>query len=482
MIRKKYIMDAFCGYAVKEVINILSFISKEERDCLYKEYTFIKNDKSEIELTESEIMKNKRTIKLMKTYMNMRARQVTVEKNNQKPYKNFFSIFIGSSKEDVLKVVSTLRKEEKTLLYKKYGTSLTSIVVNPNLTEEENKVIGTIIIKKIKHRLYLLRNGSVIITIEDLFKPLTMQEIRDKICLLTEREQAKMYKLFGPNLNDKIFIQENSISNLVSESSKCKMLGKPNPNRLTTTPYKDFFSLFESERRPNETDAMLKKRVLGAIKPEYMPPLIKKYGSDLLHPNFKGSMTTEESRQISGIIYCIKYFMNKDDLKYYKSLMSRMIPLTTFEEVLEEINTFTEIEKSYLKLMFQSDYKGVSKKDSISSSDLRKIKDIINIIQKRILKRKERETGISVAILRKLNYLLETQEGIYLQNQYGINTSLAILMNKYLSDYVSLNQISYYTGVGISTIVSLTLEHLMEEREEIISSFSKIETKLKTIK
>ena len=119
-IYKVYIMEMFLGYDIKDVMYSLNFLTKEDRNRLQKEFTFTIQNELKENISPKEGNANKITIKYMKQIIKIYSLKQN-ESIEFDSYTDFFSLFIGESKETILNIIDTLNKSDKALLNKKYG-------------------------------------------------------------------------------------------------------------------------------------------------------------------------------------------------------------------------------------------------------------------------------------------------------------------------------------------------------------------------
>ncbi len=476
MKEKKDILKRFIGIPEYLVLEEFNNLSEEEKNNLNKEYTFLSNGEYITNVDLKVQRKNYRILAKMKRHIEGKLNDTYTSKPKQN-YKEIFSIFDNSTKEDIINILSTLNEHDRSLIYKKYGENLNNLENKPNLTKEENLDINVRIVRDIKYRLKLLKKDYSIITYKDIFENIDLEELKTKAALLSNTQKARLYSIFGLTLEDKVFISNKRKESLLNSDIYNKIM--KNNQTETKKEYKPFLECFSSERKKSETDEELLTRIKQAIKPEYMPKLIKKYGSNL---NNQGvTITREENREIYKIILITKYYMKKNEKitnNYCKTLMSNFNPLTTYNEVLEFINKEDEKTLEILIKKYNSDFLGETLKNKLTKEENEIARKFIQKTEAKILRRQEKNSGINSTILRKIKLFTETKEYKYLKRKYGLHRAVAILMNIYFSD-LTTNKIALLTNLDEKVVVYLTLKYLMEELSYYKEYFNETQKTLK---
>lgn len=474
---KTYIFDKLPNCSFEEIETEISYLKPKIRERLLKEYSLISRIDPIEYLTKSDSESNSYIIK--KIYENILYKRNNPniiiktkdkkEKPNKMKYPSFFSLFKNQTKENILLAIECLEENEKNLLYKKYGEDLLNTKINKNLTTKEIETIRYGIIRKIKRILEKLETGNyIIVGIEDEFdKNITFNQIKNATDKTTNHFKKVIYHYFGENLKKKTIIPKEKLGSILPQNIKENLNKTIHNQRIIHSTFKPFVTQLKNLRKENETDEELllraKKEFYRLTKIE-LELLYRKYNEDLQNTTNERQFTKKENYDIlQKIIPKIIWYMKNpnQEIKYCRPLKSHFDGLTSFKEVLDEINTLPIDEQQALKEKYQENYLGVTPINSINRQTNKHAKRIVDKLMKRFLARKSYKTGIDLPTLRKIKCLLETEEYINLKNFiYNDYHAASIIIYINLGDIISLEQISKLTNTQPLIILTLTKNYI----------------------
>lgn len=403
---------------------------------------------------------------------------------NKEMFPYFFSLF-ELSKKEILKLIECLKEEEKALLYKKYGENLSRTYYIETITKEEKKSLFAII-RKLHRMEEKYKTGEYVIEgiLDEFPEGVTLEQIKLSIKDNSSKYIKVIYNYFGDELTKKILVPKTKSKKILSKEIVRRLIRKIYNIQKIHSKFCTFISQFESERKPNETDEELLKRTKQEfynLESDELELLYKKYNEDLQNTVNNKQFTRDENQKILlKIIPKLKYYMRKTSrgVIYCEPLKDFFSELTPFNEVLEEIETLPEYEQELLQEKYLSDYKGVTPIYALPKEKNHKIKRIIEKIQKRILKRQNTLSGIERKTLYKIRHLLQTEEFKQLEKSiYGFNYGAAIMLETYMNNEITLEQISKLTSVPEILIIDLSKLYLLNQKRLLISENEKINIK-----
>lgn len=270
-IYKRSIFSYFTEHSKLKVLRAIYKLSEERRVSIFRFCSLYENH----DLIEDY---GKNYFK----YLSEFNRSLEIMRNiieGKKEYSSFYSLFPMDTKEDVLECVELLSDYEIYLIFKKYGENLDGDGMF--VTEKENNLIRNSIIRKVKYSLKRKRDGYQILGLTDLYSDLSLEEIKSKIDLLSNRQKNYFYRMFGKNLNKKRIVK--SKEKLIDDNYKEALDRVINGKNFST-----FYSLFPMNTKE---EVLLCMEVLYDYE-KYL--IFKKFGPNLLGNGL--CMTPEENR------------------------------------------------------------------------------------------------------------------------------------------------------------------------------------------
>ena len=206
MKKQRTIYELLEGYTKEQIDDVISTLSKEERELMTLRYG---DDLSNpIAGFLSEIEKDKFYTALIPKIKRRLARN-----NNEKdaPGRRMNSIYVllkPYTKKQVDDMISTLSEKERALITLRYGEDLSNPVAGHLSKEEKNKFYSTLI-PKMKKILSMDNNekgssGQKINSIYVLLKPYTKEQVDDMISTLSEEERDLITLRYGDDLSNPV--------------------------------------------------------------------------------------------------------------------------------------------------------------------------------------------------------------------------------------------------------------------------------------
>ncbi len=193
------------NYSKEEIDNAIKKLTIKEQTLLYFKYG---KDLNHLNTTTWKVENQKNlyhVIAKLKRIINGEKRGICY--SNGKVIKTIYQIFNMYSKEDIDYIISLLPKEDKDILYLRYGADLEE----PNIScwdkSYDNKFKR--IIFKIKHLLEDKKLGkdiiipkSRILTIYQIFRNYSKEEVDNVLITLNEYEKNLLYLRYGTDLEN----------------------------------------------------------------------------------------------------------------------------------------------------------------------------------------------------------------------------------------------------------------------------------------
>lgn len=371
-------------------------------------------------------------------------------------YKSFFSLF-NYPKEDVLRVVETLKDFERELLYKKYGKDLMNTEFVLNLTEKENETINQRIIRKIRLRLKELEEDLRIVSLTEVFLGETFEDIKEAI----EKSGTLSYyqKKFGKDLKGSCCISKKedskkSVNRKMKLPVEEKLKEKKGLKRVKLI--RPFFSLFEKYKRSDETYEEYESRVrtiVDGLNDKLKKSLYHIYNEDLLNIIQVGSMPREIrinfSQSYGNIVNTLErqnrkyYGINK--IKRYNLILNLFCSGTTLDRVREEIKK-NPIVYELSKKKYGEDLSSTSEINSLTRKENQKLYDFYSKLNKRFIRENR------FRILNEIKDFVKSDIYMSYSKVYGEKDALGLLMYLNYSEFFSLEEISNITNVSLETL------------------------------
>lgn len=453
--KKLYKKNLFNEFnAPKEtVIKLIDTLKEKELVNLFTEYSYKDNELKSGVVTKEIRQKNLYIIKKVQTAIK-EGKVSTRKVDYSSVYKGFFNQF-NKPKEEVLRVVYSLDEESIKTLKKKFGENFDKLYKVDNKVNDE---INVRICRLIRRKLALLENGEFV-KITD-YVNLDLDTIKERMSLLSKKEQERIYSLFGENLDKEVAINVEQKNSLLRKKSIERLKsGKP---KLVHTNFKPLFLILSKNKFDDETMEEFKLRVLKAIESlqeKDKDILIKKYGENFDLTTTKNIMTTQENEYITRfVITKLSWSLKDREIKKYKSLFERVNAEEKYL-LLEFIDTLSNEDKMLLQKKYGVDYSNTSELHTFSSEDNHIIKVML---EKAVLyfnrKSKEKYVGVRINSLRDMRNIARSKEYKELLSYFSENESLAVLT--YLArKLVSTEEITKVTGVSIERLHELVSEY-----------------------
>ncbi len=467
VIYKKLIFNEFPMYSEEEVINKFNMLRSSNKRSLMKIYSFSKETKevaNKIDRSDKDSIRY--GLKRMNEYLN------GINPNMNFYIGEWYSLFTDYSKEEVDKAFSTLNDYYKGLVKKKYGEKLDGYF-NNKLTKEEKYDVLFGLNRAMRNSLKKLKSGYKTFGIEDIFLGYKFDAIRMAIDKLEKGTKEFYYNRFGQDLRRRLFAKtlDNNIDGLVNISDKKKLLNVLEGCEKSM-PVKDFYSRFLEYKKENESNEEFERRIKSVVESRplndrLMNILVKAFGSN--YKETRGNISPRDKRIInSSIIPVIKSRLNpKSSLPnyFYKSFFDRFPIIFSKEEIINEILNLSLEELKYLRCKYGESFDKRLMYGEVYASDNEKIRIIRNKILRQLIKRKSDETGVSVETLKGICELVKKIKDFELVNEYGVDISVAVLINLYIED-INVEQIYKLTSISPKVFVSISQEYLEKVKEK----------------
>lgn len=424
---KKNVYKEYSGYSREDVYCSFSNLKLSQKQIFLKVYTFTEEKEKREPLSEIEKEKLRYIRSKFELFLSNIKNNIVNYGRKSMQYKSLESI-LNSDLVTIKKIMTVLSEFEQSMIYKKYGNDLNDLT-NKNLLDEENRYIGTILIKKMKRILCLLENGY---EIYNLYGLLDTNEI--DISLLNEKDKDKLYKIFGKNLDKGYLLNSIEKENFFFDKDCLTIQRKLLKQSVKTKKdIKSFFALFEDCKKENETQEEFEQRVketLKKLKEENLKIIYKKYGEDLKSINSSTKYETKDFFRHS--YYLIKYYLNKEEPKprKFKTLFERLNAYGTHKEILIALAYLTDEEKDVLRKYFGFTLNARPEQGMADSDAQDLIKSVIDKTVRIIIKNKSNETHMKIITLKNIRKLTLTDEFKELSKYYDENILLAYFIKK----------------------------------------------------
>ncbi len=296
--KKLYKKNLFNEFnAPKEtVIKLIDTLKEKELVNLFTEYSYKDNELKSGVVTKEIRQKNLYIIKKVQTAIK-EGKVSTRKVDYSNVYKGFFNQF-DRPKEEVLRVVNSLDEESIKTLKKKFGENFDKLYKVDNKVNDE---INVRICRLIRRKFALLENGEFV-KITD-YVNLDLDTIKERMSLLSSKEQMRIYSLFGENLDKEVAVNIEQKNSLLRKKSIERL--KSGKLKLVHTNFKPLFLILSKNKFDDETMDEFKLRVLKAIESlqeKDKDILIKKYGENFDLTTTKNIMTTQENEYITRFV------------------------------------------------------------------------------------------------------------------------------------------------------------------------------------
>lgn len=447
---KKNILDLFDAEedVVKSLVNSLK---PDQRKYLFLEYSFTREIKEPID--DKITYRNWYTINKIRKAIKSNKKEFGPNRRKGQ-YKGFFNQF-NYSKEEVLRAVNSLNTEDINTLKKKFGSNLEGNFLVDDKTNEE---INVRICRQIRRTIESYKNGSYV-KITDLVNE-DIDTIKERMNLLPKREQAKVYNLFGDNLDKEVACKTMYIDSLLAKNIITRL--SESRGKFRHTSFKPLIDSLELYRLPLETNMEFLIRIKSAVealseKDKLL--LKKKYGENLDKTMFQSEISIEENNYIlHTVMYKIRFKLKEKKIREYKGLFDRVNP----DErglLLMFIDTLSDEDKALLKKKYGEDYTLTSRYGSMTKEENKRIKDILSRGVSYFNSLKQyKYNNVNINTLRDMRNILRSDEFNYLKGIFGENKSLAVLT--YLArKNISVSEIEEVTGVTKEELDLLVIEY-----------------------
>ena len=340
-------------------------------------------------------------------------------------------------------------------LKKKFGENFDKLYKVDNKVNDE---INVRICRLIRRKFAFLENGEFV-KITD-YVNLDLDTIKERMSLLSKKEQERIYSLFGENLDKEVAVNFEQKNSLLRKKSIERL--KSGKLKLVHTNFKPLFLILSKNKFDDETMDEFKLRVLKAIESlqeKDKDILIKKYGENFDLTTTKNIMTTQENEYITRfVITKLSWSLKDREIKKYKSLFERVNAEEKYL-LLEFIDTLSNEDKMLLQKKYGVDYSNTSELHTFSSEDNHRIKVILEkAVHYFNRKSKEKYVGVRINSLRDMRNIARSKEYKELLSYFSENESLAVLT--YLArKLVSTEEITKVTGVSIERLHELVSEY-----------------------
>jgi len=384
-------------------------------------------------------------------------------------FDSLFDEFPNYTKEEILSCLELLNVYEKYLIFKKYGENLDGDGMY--LMPEENKKVRVSIFKKMRRYLKKLRNGYKILGLLDVYPNLTLNEIKEYIDLLTEKQKNYFYEIFGEKLDRKRIVSKND--DLINSAYK-KPLDKV--IYYTGRKLKPFFAIFESFKNDGESLEDFNSRVKDAVSTlESRALTVTKhiYGENYDNLVAPSDVTKIEMRYFtSDVVPLIKNRLGskevkKDKRKKLKGFYERfsLVNILFFDkdvylsEILYSVSLLNEIEKELLNRMFG---KNLDEINELDYKEMIQVNKIINRIRKKVYKKISKDIGVSLSKLKNLSRLYNN---VAVRKMFsGLDFEVIVSVIAYL--YFDMGVGEIYKVLGINPLIHLeSVKEILEEKE-----------------
>ena len=453
--KKLYKKNLFNEFnAPKEtVIKLIDTLKEKELVNLFTEYSYKDNELKSGVVTKEIRQKNLYIIKKVQTAIK-EGKVSTRKVDYSSVYKGFFNQF-DRPKEEVLRVVYSLDEESIKTLKKKFGENFDKLYKVDNKVNDE---INVRICRLIRRKFAFLENGEFV-KITD-YVNLDLDTIKERMSLLSTKEQERIYSLFGKNLDKEVAVNFEQKNSLLRKKSIERL--KSGKLKLVHTNFKPLFLILSKNKFDDETMEEFKLRVLKAIdslQEKDKDILIKKYGENFDLTTTKNIMTTQENEYITRfVITKLSWSLKDREIKKYKGLFERVNAEEKYL-LLEFIDTLSNEDKMLLQKKYGVDYSNTSELHTFSSEDNHRIKVMLEkAVHYFNRKSKEKYVGVRINSLRDMRNIARSKEYKELLSYFSENESLAVLT--YLArKLVSTEEITKVTGVSIERLHELVSEY-----------------------
>ena len=383
-------------------------------------------------------------------------------------YVDFYTLLSNNgeySKEEIDAVFSTLDDKQKEITYKKLGESLVDTEFKKDLTEEEKDYFHYNVTRVMKRRLKQLKDGYIIVGIEDLFSGYSKDRLLDTISE-DDALSAYYFKVFSENLSRKYLVLPNEIQSIVSALQRKRLIKRL--QGVKSRPLKPFYSLFEGYRTDGESEEEFRLRIINTVNTyinNKCQKLLKRAYGENYDEDRRDSITSYERKYLFVyIVPRIKKKLEEKKEKLYKPFYDYFPIFFSKEEIDIQIDT----ESLELKELLNKKFRRNLSYDLLIREENEIINDTFDKIRKRLYKAKSKMTGIQVSDLKLINYLSRTYEYEELASIYGGNIALAVLASIYINDITEV-QIFNLTGISAYIYLDISREYLLKMKGDNVT-------------
>ena len=453
--KKLYKKNLFNEFnAPKEtVIKLVDTLKEKELVNLFTEYSYKDNELKTGVVTKEIRQKNLYIIK--KVQKAIKEGKVSTRKVDYSTVYKGFSNQFDKPKEEVLRVVYSLDEESINTLKKKFGENFDKLYKVDN---EVNDEINVRICRLIRRKFAFLDSGEFV-RITDYVNE-DLDTIKERMSLLSSKEQMRIYSLFGENLDKEVAINFEQKNSLLRKRT-IERLNSGKPKKMHTN-FKSLFDILNKNKFEDETMEEFKLRVLKAVErlqEKDKDILIKKYGENFDSTTTENIMTIQENEYITRfVITKLSWSLKEKETKKYKSIFER-VNAEEKELLLEFIETLSDEDKMLLQKKYGKDYTETSELHTFSSEENKRIKVILEkAVHYFNRKSKEKYVGVRINSLRDMRNIARSKEYKELLSYFTENESLAVLT--YLArKLVSTEEIMKVTGVSEERLYELVYEY-----------------------
>ncbi len=256
--------------------SALKKLSNEEQVLFYKK--FIKKES----LTRSELIKLYiEIIPKLKSLINSKTNTCV-----NKRFKPIYDYFDGFTIEEVNSAISKLDEKYKKILHARYGNTLDEYHQIPS---KDRTLIYNVIIPRLRNVLKGkdVKNDRRKLTLLEHFDGYTLEEIKEAISKLNDKDKEIIFKVYGESLDEYHYISKENKNALYTIKRKIqRILNSKKHNK----------SLFE---RITDYDESQIRKAISNLAPKHQEVLYKKYGRAL---NEYYDLTKEENQYLTSVV------------------------------------------------------------------------------------------------------------------------------------------------------------------------------------